>query len=254
MKLFGFDLSGIKSFVVPTLILVTIILIIPFAFIPLLNNAQKTNDSLKKQQDRLARLSEKLEVLNALDEKDINDKLTLAEQALPVGKSLAQLVVGIRSLAISSDLLLEGISLSPGKVGTESAAKESESSDLSSEGASQGRHEKKRDTLVLQVSLRGTISAVENFLSKIQHAKRLSFANDVSLESSEQKKFTVEIQLLTPFRPVPRLTGDALAEPLPLLSAKNEETLSLIEEFDSYTNIQINEVKTNVVKDPFKGR
>src|SRR3989344_2207827 len=121
MKPFKIDLSGLKSFVIPFLILVTVSLLVPFAFLPFLGNVRGTNESLKKQKERLGELSEKLEILNSLDEGKINENLTLAEQTLPVGKSLAPLVIGIQNLALGSNLLVDGISLSPGKVSTVSA-------------------------------------------------------------------------------------------------------------------------------------
>lgn len=256
MKLSDFDFSRLKSFVVPALILVTVVLLIPFAFIPLLDNAKKTNDSLKQEQERLGRLSEKLDFLNSLDEKDINDKLASVELALPVGKSLAPLMVGVHNLAVNSGFLIEDISLSPGRVGTESAKKEVVTADTSQEEASQGKSKVKQDRLdrlVLSLALRGSIGALEDFLSRLESAKRLSFAGNVKANLSEERGFEVRINLLTPFRPIPKLAGDILAEPLPLLSAENEETLKLIEEFTNFTDIQINEVNTKV-KDPFKGR
>lgn len=252
MKFSNMQVSSLKSFIVPALILVTIVLMIPFAFIPLLNNVKSTNDQLRQESERLAKLSEKLAVLDSLDEQEISEKLALAEEALPVGKSLAQLVVGVQNLAARSSLLVDGVSLSPGKVATESAV-EKVSDKTQTEKSSQSKVEPKSDTLIVQLSLRGTVSQVEKFLSGLQRAKRLSFAEDVDLKSSERKSFLVEITLSIPFRPIPKLTGDVLAQPVPLLGEENKKTLELIDQFVNITNIKINEVGTGKVKDPFKG-
>lgn len=259
MKLSNLNSVALKSFVVPTLILLTIILIIPFAFMPLLNNVKKTNDSLKEQQNRLKKLSTKLDVLNSLDEQDINEKLSLAEQALPVGKSLPQLVLGLQNLAMSADkkdpLMVEGISLSPGRVSTESATKETASSSETEDAATQANTGEREDILVLQLKLKGKLSSVEKFLAKLQRGKRLSFADNVNLGSSEEiRGYTIEIRLLIPFRPVPKVEGDVLEEPIVAVSDQNLETLKLVDDFFNFTNIQINEVPTNIVKDPFKGK
>src|SRR3989344_1130608 len=121
MNFTKFNLASLKTFVVPTLILITILLIVPFAFVPLLNNVKETNKKLQSEQERLDNLADKLKILNALDESDINDKLAKTEQVLPVGKSLASLVVGIQNLAVGNNLFVEAITLNPGSVATDSA-------------------------------------------------------------------------------------------------------------------------------------
>ena len=252
MKPFKIDLSSLKSFVIPVLILVTISLLVPFAFIPFLNNVKGTNESLKKQKERLGRLSEKLEILNSLDEREINENLTLAEQTLPVGKSLAPLIVGIQNLALGSNLLVDGISLSPGKVSTVSAQTQiSPKSSEPNKNINPSETRRIKDSLVLNISLVGNIDGLREFLAKLEHARRISFPDDVSLTSSDERGFQIKVVLLMPFRPVPKSAGDALAEPLAVLSEKDKQTLEQISKLVDFTNIQIKEVKTNVVKDPF---
>lgn len=242
MKISQVDLSKLKTFVVPALILVTIILIVPFAFIPLLNNVKETNENLKAEQERLDKLSTKLEVLDSLDENDINDKLSISEQVLPVGKSLASLVVGIQNLAVGSKLSVEGITLSPGGVATNSADTNSTADDS-------------ENSLVLELDLSGKISSVQEFLSKLQVAKRLVFADEATLTSEDEtKEYKIKFFLKTPFRPVPKSGADAVSEALPILSEANLKTLELVEGFTNVTNISITEVKTGVVKDPFSGK
>ena len=242
MKISQLDLSKLKTFVVPVLILVTIVLMIPFAFIPLLNNVRDTNDSLKSEQERLDKLAVKLEVLDSLDENDINDKLSISEQVLPVGKSLASLVVGIQNLAVSNKLAVEGITLNPGGVATNSA-------DVSSSG------ETDDNSLVLELTLTGKIASVQKFLDKLQVAKRLIFTEEANLTSDDQtKEYQVKFFLKTPFRPVTQSSSDAPLEILPLLSEANLKTLDLVKGFTNVTNISITEVRTGVVKDPFSGK
>lgn len=242
MKISRVDLSKLRTFVVPVLILATIILLVPFAFIPLLNNVKETNENLKSEQERLERLSTKLEVLNSLDENDINDKLSISEQVLPVGKSLASLVVGIQNLAVGSKLSVKGITLNPGAVATNSA-------DVSSSG------EDDENSLVLELNLSGKIASVQKFLSKLQVAKRLVFVDEAALTSDDEtKEYEIKFFLKTPFRPVPKSGADAVSESLPTLSEANLKTLELVEGFTNVTNISITEVKIGVVKDPFSGK
>lgn len=254
MKLFKIDLSGLKNFIVPTLILITILIIIPFSFVPLLNNLKTTNDTLRQERERLGRLSDKLEILSNLDEESINEKLVVVESALPVGKSIAPLVVGIQNLAGGSNLKIEGINISPGQVSTISATIQPEealnTAADSGKSSSQASPEEK-DTLSLKVSLLGTIDNLKAFLFKLESAKRLTLVNNLSSEISESKSFKFTLQLSAPFRSIPRLAGDIAAQAIPLISDKNEKTLKLIEEFIDYTNIKLPESKTGVT-DPFK--
>lgn len=247
------DLSIFKSFVVPALIIITIILIIPFAFIPLLNNVRETNDSLKSDSERLKNLSDKLDTLNSLDEAEINEKLAIAEQGLPVGKDLAPLIVGVQNLAAGSNLLVEGISLSPGIVATESAGtKDSTTNQSNPQATPNSQIDTNSDALSLQLKLKGNLIDLILFLSKLQVSKRLSFANIVNFERGDDES-TITVELSTPFRPVHQSDEDIAAAPLQLLTSVHEATLDIIEAYTNITNIQINEVKTNVIKDPFKG-
>lgn len=241
MKISQIDVSKLKTFVVPVLILVTIVLMVPFAFIPLLNNVKDTNNSLKSEQESLDRLATKLEVLNSLDENDISDKLSISEQVLPVGKSLASLVVGIQNLAVGSKLTVEGITLNPGGVATNSASAATEDKD-------------KENNLVLELTLTGKISSVQKFLSKLQTGKRLVFADETTLTSdNENNEYKVKFFLKTPFRPVAKVGSDVFSDSLPLLTEDNLKTLELVGGFTNVTNISITEVKTGVVNDPFSG-
>ena len=106
MKFSKINLASLKSFIVPTLILLTIGLIVPFAFIPLLDNVKETNNKLKADQERLGILSEKVSVLDSIDESDVNDKLSRSEQVLPVGKSLASKVSSSCSLPQYAGVLI----------------------------------------------------------------------------------------------------------------------------------------------------
>lgn len=246
------DLSVFKSFVVPALIIITIILIIPFAFIPLLSNVRETNDSLKSDQERLENLSNKLNILNSLDEAEINEKLAITEQGLPVGKDLAPLIVGIQNLAAGSNLLVEGISLSPGSVATGAAeAKEGATNQSNTQATLDSQSVLQSDALSLQLKLKGNLKDLILFLSKLQESKRLSFANIISFDRSDEES-TITVELSTPFRPLQKVEGDIAASPLKLLTSVHEATLDIIEAFTNITNIQINEVKTNIIKDPFK--
>ena len=258
MKFSKFNLSSLKSFVVPTLILLTIVLIIPFAFIPLLNNVKETNDKLTADQERLSSLSTKIVVLDSIDENDVNDKLSRSEQVLPVGKSLAALVVGIQNLAVGNKLTVEGITLSPGKVATDSASPAEGANDqVSSTSTSDSRSldsQPNGNVVVLELDLIGSMSSLQKFLNKIQSAKRLVFADEVSLDfNEEEKEFKIKIFLETPFRPVPKSEGDFVAESLPELSEKDLASLNFVDGFTNVTNIKITEVSTGL-KNPFSGK
>ena len=258
MKFSKINLASLKSFIVPTLILLTIGLIVPFAFIPLLDNVKETNNKLKADQERLGILSEKVNVLDSIDESDVNDKLSRSEQVLPVGKSLASLVVGIQNLAVGNKLTVVGITLSPGKVATDSATPAETANDQTGGPSSVGNRaldsQPKGNVLVLELNLNGSISSLQQFLAKLQNAKRLVFPNEVSLTSDEEEKnFVIKIFLEAPFRPVPKAQGDFVAEPLPELSEKDLETLEFVDRFTNVTNIKITEVKVGL-KDPFSGK
>jgi hypothetical protein len=250
MKVSSSNFAGLKSFVVPTLILVTIVLIVPFAFIPLLENVGKTNSGLEEQRERLDGLSTKIDVLDSLDEKDINEKLSLAEQALPVGKSIAPLLVGVQRLAINSNLKIQGITLNPGKVATQSATIDKTSTQDDAKKTVSAQKEASKNAVTMQLELSGSLRNVEKFLKQLQGSKRLSFAEELDIQTSEEKDVEISIRLSTPFRTLSVVEGNILDEPIPVINENNLATLEFTDGLVNITNIQIKEVPTNV-KDPF---
>jgi len=232
-------------------------LLIPFAFLPLVRNVKDTNGQLKDQKMRLKRLSDKISVLNSLNEQDINSQLSQVETALPSNKSVAALVVGIQNLAAGTNLIVDGITLSPGPVATASAKPAQSTTPVPSTPTTVSPSTNTTlvsvadSSLTLDINLTGSISSFKEFLSRLERAKRLSFVDNINFTQNSKGSYDVSISLITPFRSVPQLSGDIVSNPLPTLSSQNEETLKIINEFVDYTNIQIPETSVGV-QNPFK--
>ncbi|MEX0616781.1 MAG: hypothetical protein WD231_03170 [Candidatus Woykebacteria bacterium] len=250
MKLFNIDLKNLKALAVPALIAVTILVIIPFVILPLLRNVRETNNSLNNDRERLRNLSNKLGTLNSLDEAEINQKLSEANIALPAGKQVAPLVVGLQNLALGSNLAVDEISLTPGKVSTESAKAATASATAAQTQPAAPSGQLSKDSLILKLSLSGSVSSLEAFLEKLEMAKRISSIDSLAATDSEGSKFQILFQLSIPFRPVEFSSDDLAAEQIPALSADNERTLLLIDKFINFTDIQIQEGRTGVAN-PF---
>src|SRR3990167_11314451 len=93
------NLSPIRLYIVPVLVVLSIILLVPLVLMPQLDQIKEKNIEVKKGQERLDVLNTKLESLAAIDEDEESIKLIEAEQVVPSGKDLAALVVGVRILS-----------------------------------------------------------------------------------------------------------------------------------------------------------
>src|SRR3990170_4814528 len=109
------DLSFIKAYLVPLLVLLTIIALIPWAIRPQVIRLKENYVKLQEKRERLEKLKEKIDVLSLIDQEEENSKLIEAEKAIPSRKELAPWLNEVNLLADKNGLLKLGINIKPGK-------------------------------------------------------------------------------------------------------------------------------------------
>lgn len=242
-------LSALKIYIVPILVIVTIVLLVPLVLMPQLENIKEKNVELKKATEGLESLKTKLAALNAIDENDESLKLIEMETVVPSGKELAQIVVGVRSIAAQSNLFVAEMVFKPGKVATGSATA-SAAKKVKADQAKTDKEEDK-DKLTFSTILRGSLSNVNKFLGRIEKAKRLLGISIIETKKEEKaNSYSFDFEIAAPFTQV-EPKADIVSAPLPELTSEHLAVYDFVTGFTSYTNVSIPQVPTGV-KDPFR--
>lgn len=238
--------SFVKLYVLPFLVVVTIVLLVPLVLMPQLENIRDRNLEVKQKEERLEVLNTKLEDLENINEPEEIEQLQEIRQVVPDGKELAQLVQGVRTLAASSDLVIDAMELAPGSVATSSATP-SASKKAQARAASEDE-----DALIFIASLRGENPAeYREFFTKIEKAKRLLGVESVAISRDEEDNdYIYDVEIRAPFKEI-GTKGRKVDTPLPKITDRLSNIFAYVTtELVNYTNIAIQEVKRGV-SDPF---
>ena len=243
------NLSPLRLYIVPILVLLSIILLVPLVLMPQIQRIRDKNLELKGSSERLKMLETKLDALEQVDETDESQKLIEVEEAVPSGKDLAPFVVGVRRLAGQAKLTVVEMELKPGKVATQSATV-SATKKLKAVAAKEAKEEDK-DKINVSLGLKGNLADFEKFLKKIERAKRLLGVYSIEIsQQKEDKKFKFDLGISVPLKELSS-RGDIVAASLPEYTPFHQKVFDFIGDFINYTNVAVQKVKTGV-KDPFK--
>ena len=242
------NLSPVRIYIVPVLVLVTTVLLVPLVFMPQLARIKDKNLTVKRGNDRLTALNNKIKVLEAIDENDESLKLIEMENVVPSEKNLDQLVVGVRNLAAQSDLKVIEFKLKPGKVATSSAT--TSATKKSKQAAAKVKNKEEKDKTTFTLLLNGDLANINKFLAKIEKAKRLLGINVIATKRETSGAHLFDFEVFTPFRGA-KSQGDVVAASLPALKPEHLEIYDFVIQLENYTNVSIPLVPKGVT-DPFK--
>src|SRR3990172_9151898 len=170
-----------RIYILPILATVVVILIVPFVLLPQLDRIKIKNQEVKEGQERLDRLNKKISDLSLVDETSESVMLLELEKVIPGSKKLAPLIVGLRNMALESNLVITDMNFKPGRVGTE-ATNSATISSLSKKTKS-------------QINEKGSLENVKKFLSKLEIAKRLMGIEIVKGEQDEEDSSVYRFEL-----------------------------------------------------------
>lgn len=246
------DVSIIKAYLIPILVLIIVVLIIPLVLVPQLDRIRDKNIEVKQGRERLENLNRKIADLTLVDENEESLKLIEVEKALPASKKLAPLIVGINNLAVESSLSVEEMEFKPGKVATSSATPSAISKSAKAKLNADGSTKDDEGSLTFIVKLNGKFADIKKFFSKLEVAKRLLGINTVNSSFNEElKEHKFELEIAAPFEPISS-EGDVLGQPLPAYTSAYESTFNfIISKLKDYTTKKLKNVPTGV-KNPFK--
>ena len=245
--------SIFRIYILPILVTLVVILIVPFVLLPQFDRIKLKNQEVKEGQERLSRLNKKISDLSLVDETSESIMLLELEKIIPGSKKLAPLIVGLRNMALESNLVITDMNFKPGRVDDE-ATKSATVSSLSKKTKSQVNEKgsSSQGGLIFIVKVSGSLENVKKFFSKLEIAKRLMGVETVKGEQDEEdsSKYRFELSVNAPFKPA-KSEGDIVGEPLPEFTSAHKKMFDQLLGLKDYTNKDIPTVKTGV-DNPFE--
>jgi Tfp pilus assembly protein PilO len=203
---------------------------------PKLSEIFSQQRKLKREKERLARLTQKLAALEGLNEYGLSAKTEWALKILPASKDVPRALSGLRTLSEPEDLILTDIKVQPGHISN-------------GEPEGKGTQAKGAPSLDFQIAAYGSLENLANFLKKVNSVAPLMRVVEVSF-SKGGDEIESEIQLKAYYSPLPQ-SLTALEQPLPSITREENEVyerLSEIEILESESLLQPIEIGR---EDPF---
>lgn len=184
--------------------LVIVLTTVLFA-LPKLRATVDSREKLKKEREKLSRLTGKTTFLEGLDEYELEKKVITVEKGLPSKKTLAEILVALSSLSSESDLSFVGFSMVPGDLLPEEF-----------------------EALIFQATFEGPRDNLESFLGRVNQV--LPIMKVIGFDIQEEKA-TVKIESYS--SPLPKSLGKIDA-PLPQITKEEEKIYQKIAQFESF--------------------
>jgi Tfp pilus assembly protein PilO len=243
------DLSKITAYLIPILVVLFVVVFFPFFLKPQLDKIKQKNEEVKKNEQRLTVLNEKIAGLEKINENDVSLKLLEAEKAVPSDKKIPQIILGINILASKNGLKLQSMEFKPGQPSTESA----KAASTKKTDNSKSSEDKQKDNVTFTVILNGNMQQFKNFLADIERSKRLLGVDKITGKKDEKSQtYVFDLEVYAPYKKL-QSSGDIVGQQLPQFTTVSQSVYDILSKLTDLTNIFITPVETGVT-DPFVGR
>lgn len=248
-----------KNYLFPAITgLVIVFVLLKFTF-PQFQQIVEAQQKLKGEKDRLEQLIKKARQLEKLDEETLKNNLQTTQHTLPSEKDVAGLLFTVARLQSEATVSAEKLELTPGLISTPSATP-SAGYLATPSGAKEEKKpmETKREvpqlsSLDFSVSLVGEFGGIRYFLEKIKGINPLLVTPDIKISQREgEENVRAELKILSSYQLLPMTLGK-IEDPLPVLTDKDENTLSEISRLPIYSQIPSGLIQAIVGKvNPFE--
>jgi|GEM_PF-3828513 len=246
------DLSKITAYLIPILVLLFVVVFFPFFLKPQLDKIKQKNTEVKKSEQRLTVLNEKIADLEKINENDVGLKLLETEKAVPSDKKIPQIILGINILANKDGLKLQSMEFKPGQPSTESA-KAASTKKTGSSNNSNSSVDLQKDKVTFTLTVDGSLQQFKNFLADIEISKRLLGVDKITGKEDEKRQtYTFDLEVYAPYKKL-QSSGDIVGQELPQFTSVSQSVYNILSKLTDLTNIFITPVETGVT-DPFAGR
>jgi hypothetical protein len=231
-------LRNYQSMIVSGAIILFCVIALIFAVIP---SVQKIQEMFVQVSDIAAEaegLQKKLNVLNALDEQTLRFQLASVLTAVPGDRSFPSLFETVEGVAARTGVVVQQMGLSGGTtLATPSAAK------LSAADRKLGAR-----TVPFSVTVNGSISAVQEFITLAPNVRRLLRIRTFAIAfPPDERPLTVSIEMDAFYEPLPTSLGTAKTI-LPELTAADNEIIERL------GNMELITQSAEALPEPFIGQ
>lgn len=200
-----------------TFLLISLIwLVVFFSFLgflrPKIANVFQLQKKISQDKKKLTLLTQKLAMLEGLDEGEILTKSQLSLKALPPEKDIAAILFVLKTLSFQTEVTLRQIGLEPGELSSS---------------------KKELSFLTLSLKASGEEERIRTFLEKIELALPLMRIEKISITPKESFLVEADIGLNVFFFPVSEVLG-SVETPLPIISPREEQVYQELAKFNSY--------------------
>lgn len=183
-----------RDFFMPTGIILVCFLVVLVGIIPAGQRTVSLAEEIQVQQDELTFLKKKLALLESLDETELEQKLQIANSAIPVENSIPSIMQTVETIANEVGIAINSISISgSNELATESAVITSESTQLF--GA---------EKIPFTVNTAGNYDQIKQFLEKSAKVRRFIRVSRFSLSTVSEEESTTQIGFDAFYLPLPK--------------------------------------------------
>lgn len=210
-------------FVLPVISILVVIVIVLAWVQPKVASILDKQRAIQSEKDKQVKLDAKIKQLDLLlqDKTELVAKLTSINVALPTQKDVPQLIIQLQKIAQESDVDIQAVQLSPGKLVNETAPASKTGPDIT-----------------INISIQGNYEAVKTFLGKVFKAKRLINMESINLTSSstsDNGALVVSLMMNAYYQPIPPKPTDPTQE-LPVITKEEEAVYDKLQSYTAYQN------------------
>ncbi len=221
------------------------VLMLLLGLLPLINSTRALTAKITTREKDLDTLSQKVAVLNKIDQSVLKERTAIIKQALPETKDVIAYLRAVDGLSRELGVSFGGITVSPGEITGNSA-------EVSKKSRSQQRKISQLDVLDTNIKVTGNRDGIYAFLRQVEQTLPLMQVADVSVSRVEDDVYTMSLSLGMLWA---SSAANDLKASIELFTEKEEESFSKLHTFRSYSDQTYNtaESTTTPRTDLFEG-
>ena len=204
---------------IPAVIILIVALGTYFILIPQMNTTRDRWRQMVETKHEAVILTQKARILSSIEKESLRKDLRTVDRVLPTDNDVAVLLNVIEGLAQSSGTQISALAIHP-VLSHEVQADEN------------------GQTLQFTISLFGTKHSIESAIGLTDNAAPLLSLSSVQIEYTSSGLARVQLEIYMHYYPLPKMLGE-IDKPLPSFSSIQQEELSRLEQFRSYTSVDI---------------
>jgi len=220
------------------------LLVVFYGIIPQINSLFDLRREIYAGQEKINILRQKTIDLENIEARAAYDSLELVDKILPSKKPLLELLTSLDVIANKNNVVFVDLSLSPGKISSESAEFLGEAKTSSKRKKTQPKtNPDGYDSLVVEVEIFGLFSDVQNFFQDIEKVAPLTTITSLSLDIKSEDIISpsdeVQAELVLSSYFFTQSVEANLSSSLPNIGSKEREIIAEIKNYSFPTlNVQ----------------